>query len=662
MELLARFHERVSSRIDRPELIITDIEDGLREILDVDMAVVVVADPSAGEVLARRGGDEQLMSAPSEDILDVLEQRWGDSENAGILHDATEDILVPDGAGPAAVVPIRFDQRLAGALIVANHEDSEPVGERELALLEVMAPIAGVVLGYSMRLRSEEKQRILADTLREVTAAMASTLDLRGVLDGVLKGLDRVLPFDTATLMLRQDDDTRVMASRGFDSPRQILNVPLDLAADPVLGELVATSDPKIIEDWPAHLVRPFYVSEATRSFIAVPLVARNRVIGVFTVGHTEPSAYTLEEALIVDAFADHAAVAIQNARLFKRTQASLAKSETLYRVAQSLIVGSTLAETLQIVVDGVAEALPADRVSLITMNPGQETVIHFVRGGPGRDRIVAVNFDELWEGLAGHVMRTKQPLISDGQSSDDREGPRARVRREATEAGPIMVAPLRYRGKLFGVLTAINRRDQPAFGAGDLNLLVAMANQAAMSIENARLFDEVQRLAVTDELTGLSNRRGFFDLAGRELDRAVRTGRPVTALMLDIDGFKKVNDTYGHAVGDEVLRELARRSREAVRDVDLVGRYGGEEFCYLLPEAEPEVALQVAERISSAISDRPIETAGGPLEIKVSIGVAYAVGTRDETVANLLDRADTAMYEAKEAGGDMVTVESNAA
>jgi len=175
------------------------------------------------------------------------------------------------------------------------------------------------------------------------------------------------------------------------------------------------------------------------------------------------------------------------------------------------------------------------------------------------------------------------------------------------------------------------------------------------MAVENARLFDEVQRLANTDELTGLSNRRDLYERGQREMDRARRDDRPVSALMLDIDKFKLVNDTYGHSVGDEVLREIAVRIGKAVRDVDIVGRYGGEEFAVILPDSSLEVAVAVAERVRTEISERPFDTESGPLPIFASLGVATALRSNNDAVGHLLDRADTAMYQAKQSGGDLV-------
>jgi diguanylate cyclase (GGDEF)-like protein len=658
---LMLFHDRISGRLhsDEPSEILRHIAEGVEEVLAADQAVVVILNPDSGEIVATGGEHDGEEVLSYEELMAGVTGRVVASGET-ILADRAE--LEADAPGavarflPAAqsvvAAPLRFHESLVGTLTAANRHRS--FDQQDARILEAMASEAGMVIGYSMRLQSEQRQRRLADTLRDVTAGMTSTLDLRGVLGGVLTGLHQVLPSDNATLMLRIDDSMRVMASRGFENGDALRQSAISITDDPIIAELVEGTAPVIVSGDEGRATGIYVGEDPMRSFIGVPLLARNRVIGLLTVASATVS-YSLEEAMIVDAFGDHAAVAIQNARLFQRTQATLAKTETLYRVAQNLIEGSSLEQTLQSVVDGVADAIPATGVSLVTMNPRAKKLVHFVRGGEGRDRIVAATFEELWDGLAGFVMREHQAIISPAHRADEREGPRARARRDATGTGAVMVAPLSYAGRAFGVLTALNQVGEAEFSRHDLILLEAMANQAAIAIENARLFEEVQRLAVTDDLTGLHNRRGFFDVARRELERATRTGRPLSALMLDIDGFKRVNDTYGHAIGDEVLRHLAERCRRAVRDIDLVGRYGGEEFAFVLPETDLKTGLEVAERIRSSIGDTPFDTEVGPLPIRVSIGLALLSDETDQSVELLLDRADTAMYLVKQAGGDAV-------
>jgi diguanylate cyclase (GGDEF)-like protein/PAS domain S-box-containing protein len=163
-----------------------------------------------------------------------------------------------------------------------------------------------------------------------------------------------------------------------------------------------------------------------------------------------------------------------------------------------------------------------------------------------------------------------------------------------------------------------------------------------------------LRELATTDSLTGLFNRRHFMELAEREFARAKRYQGTRTMLMMDIDHFKRVNDTHGHDVGDEVLRELARISRTALRELDILGRLGGEEFGVLLPETDAGPAMEVAERLRRAIEQSPMTTGAGEMRITVSIGAATSKGDA-ETVDTLLKRADVALYEAKQSGRNRV-------
>jgi diguanylate cyclase (GGDEF)-like protein/PAS domain S-box-containing protein len=168
---------------------------------------------------------------------------------------------------------------------------------------------------------------------------------------------------------------------------------------------------------------------------------------------------------------------------------------------------------------------------------------------------------------------------------------------------------------------------------------------------ERTELFAAMQRLATTDSLTGLFNRRYFFEQGSVEILRAQRFSRPLSLIMLDIDGFKGVNDEYGHAVGDQVLQGLAELCRSQLRQADILARYGGEEFVFLLPESDLGRAGRVADRLCREIRKRRFDSEAGPLSISASLGVASLDPKKDMTLDELLVRADQALYQAKRAG-----------
>jgi len=191
---------------------------------------------------------------------------------------------------------------------------------------------------------------------------------------------------------------------------------------------------------------------------------------------------------------------------------------------------------------------------------------------------------------------------------------------------------------------------------ATDLPAATVFTSQVAIALENARLYAEVQKQAITDELTGLYNRRGLFEFGNREVERAHRFQRPLSALMLDIDHFKLVNDEFGHQAGDAVLETLAERCRKNIRGIDIPGRYGGEEFVFLLVEDDLVEARQVAERLRGCFTNVPIPTGAGEISITVSIGVAEATADMQDLAA-LVGKADEALYQAKKAGRNCVRV-----
>ncbi|MFN2198762.1 MAG: GAF domain-containing protein, partial [Anaerolineales bacterium] len=214
---------------------------------------------------------------------------------------------------------------------------------------------------------------------------------------------------------------------------------------------------------------------------------------------------------------------------------------------------------------------------------------------------------------------------------------------------------PLMAEEKVIGTIWMLAQQ----FTQHDQTAATIFSGQVAMALENTRLYQHIQQLAITDELTKLYNRRGLMELGNREFDRARRFNRSLFAIMYDLDDFRKVNNTYGHAVGDEVLREVAARCRTVLRSTDVIGRYGGEEFTVLLPETDLAGAREIAERLRMNVAAAPITTSKGKVRLSISLGVA-PLEKQCESLVDLLDWADQGLYQAKRSGKNRVCISTN--
>ena len=250
-----------------------------------------------------------------------------------------------------------------------------------------------------------------------------------------------------------------------------------------------------------------------------------------------------------------------------------------------------------------------------------------------------------------------------------------------------VMCVPLIARGKTLGAIYIENRSEENLFTAECLKPLEYFAAQAAISIENAILNDELEtrveertaelarintllraeieerkrvekqlhQLATTDPLTGALNRRHFFNLTEQEFDRSQRYDRQISIILIDVDHFKETNDKYGHIAGDQMLQTVAERFLKNLRQMDVFGRYGGDEFVILLPETDLEQAKFAAERLHEVVTESSVDTSRGSIPLCLSMGVASL--TNSDDMEKLLIKADQALYTAKEAGRNQIIV-----
>ncbi len=355
-------------------------------------------------------------------------------------------------------------------------------------------------------------------------------------------------------------------------------------------------------------------------------------------------------------------ALEAENRRLFEAAQRRAIEAETLREAGAVVLATLDRDEMIRRILEQLKRVVPYDSASVQLLRDGQMEIV----GGAGfadPEAVLGMRFAlEASTPDLLVVQRSRPVRLHDAQVDYPvfREAPHDHIH------GWLGV-PLEAQGRLIGML-ALDSTSAGAFTEAHERLAVAFAGQVAIALENARLFADVQRLAITDALTSVYNRRHFFELAVLEYTRACRYQHPLALIMVDLDHFKSINDQHGHAAGDCVLQAVAQHCCATLRKADLVGRYGGEEFVILLPETTLASAARVAERLRARVARTGIEAGTAqPLYVTLSLGVAELganecqVEDPDGPLRQLVERADQALYAAKQAGRNRVCVDGSA-
>ncbi|MDD5448123.1 MAG: sensor domain-containing diguanylate cyclase [Actinomycetota bacterium] len=343
--------------------------------------------------------------------------------------------------------------------------------------------------------------------------------------------------------------------------------------------------------------------------------------------------------------------------KISKEREETLKKSQELVGRLSALIVVITAISTKATLKDVLTEGLKAAREAL----GADSGLIYSVRGESGEMSIVgSFGYSEemlrkmkekgIKDSSSCLACARREPIVVDDLLADDKCQSLAGV-----ESGSSVCAPIISGDTLWGVLH-LRRQEDAAFSKEEIQFVLAMTYQFGLAMERASLFEQVSMLAITDSLTGLYNYRKLErDLQG-EVVRSKRYNHPFSFIMADIDDFKKFNDLYGHPLGDEVLRRVAEAIEGSRREADRVYRYGGEEFCVLLPETGWVEAVDVAERIRTAIESLTIKAKSlrKPLKVTLSLGIASFPDDSEEK-SGIIASADAALYVAKESGKNRV-------
>jgi diguanylate cyclase (GGDEF)-like protein/PAS domain S-box-containing protein len=522
----------------------------------------------------------------------------------------------------------------------------------EVKALHTMASIFG---SAETRARTQQKlvrRQNALSLMHEIVHEALRAKDLSEMLQGVVESTGRLINTDACFIAL-WDETKRIGRPHAAYGPRREDYLNLDIKPGTKTFTSSAFEERKtlIVEDVRTSMYAERYLADTfpSHSMIVIPLISNEKRLGAIFFSFDRPHHFQPEEISMSEQAANLIALAFEKFQAIEHAQRRAATSETLREA--SAMVSQTLEtnEAIPRILEQLKRVVPYESASVQLLSDNELEIV----GGSGfadHQAVVGMRFAIPGDNPNSVVMETGKPyLVGDVRHVYKQflEPPNDHIR-------AWLGVPLLVQDRIIGLLSMDSSQPND-FTEEDTNLASIFASQVAQVLDNARVLEESQNQAMTDVLTGLYNRRGLFELGHFEFNKAHEFDRPFSAIMIDIDHFKQVNDTYGHEVGDIVLKAMAKRCKSCIKETDIIGRYGGEEIVILLPEVGLDIATGIAERVLNAIASKPMPLAESyELDITASLGVA-ARDANTSTLDILLNRADQAMYIAKHNGRNQV-------
>jgi diguanylate cyclase (GGDEF)-like protein len=383
-------------------------------------------------------------------------------------------------------------------------------------------------------------------------------------------------------------------------------------------------------------------------SFIAIPIVDGTFMLGVLTADTSRDSAFSDIDANTMEMFSKQIIRILQRERVYSQIQRSHTGLRMLHEESSKLASSLKIDVLAQRLIESSHRIVPSSIILLIKKGD-IFTVLHHTRDLQIEKSPVAITGT-----LLDMAAKNVEPLYL----SDVRNYSLPLTPFRIKEMSSVFILPLIYEKEFLGLIVFLSEKIN-AFNPHQIELIEVLGTQASISIANARLHAEIERMATTDGLTGLFNHRHFQERLSAEFKRLSRFPEPLSLMLIDIDYFKKVNDTYGHPAGDKILQGVASILKTTLRDIDIPARYGGEEFASILLGTNSSGAENMAERFRNAIMETTFKIDDKDLKVTVSIGISTITGDKDRK-ESMIERADQALYHAKKNGRNQSILWSN--
>lgn len=524
--------------------------------------------------------------------------------------------------------------------------------ERARRLLQVFADRAALVISNALLHEKTSRYAQQMTLLNEIIQISLSHTRFDEMLSAIVERVAALVSADGCYITRFDEETLKVtpVVAYGAGSEDYVKISPEPGEPNLTLS-LMKMGKPIAIED----ILNTPYISRSVaetfpvRSLLGIPLIIENQKFGAILFGKTPIYRWSTAQIALAEQAASQIALILARIQSQTLAEQQAADSEKLRRATAALTATLDKQELSQIILEHLETLFECD-CSILFLIENEEMKPVAYRDIPEGEDILNQTYP-IQDALFQEILQTAQPVLLKDAQAD----PRFENWGGTYQIRSWMGVPIFAGERILGTITVGRFKIRP-FTHREQLLAQVYANQAGMALQNAMLHAYQQVLAITDPLTNLYNRRGFFELARHEMERSRRFGSPLVVSMADIDHFKRVNDTYGHSVGDEVLQELARRLRGTLREADLICRYGGEEFCLLLPESDLHNGYDAAERVRLAVAETPFCIEELELPITISLGVTH-LASPQQTLEELIEQADQALLHAKAFGRNRVEI-----
>lgn len=523
----------------------------------------------------------------------------------------------------------------------------------EIALISALAASTAISLFFMKRV----KRRILAAPVPGITEEDSNPMPddgresaneeqvISNYLESMFKPDEEINEILTAARNIIFADSVSLFASTG-DSLKLRCSTEDTGNVIPVHGGVISRCISEkgsfVLSDMKEKKIEAGYLrKEEIVSLLAVPVMDGAFPVGVLAADSGRFQAFSSADMETLQIFAMQVMRILQRERIYPKIYRSYASLSAMNLESSKLLSTLNADVIVKNLVDGARGIVPAEVIFFMPQGKQLHAVHHtgcLLHPQEKKGNIVKGTLLDI-------ILRNKEAVYM----SDVRDYRSPLMPFKTEKPGSLFLLPLLFENEVIGILAFIFKKaDAPSLYQREL--LKLLGNQAAMSLANARFHEEIKLVAVTDGLTGLYNHRHFQEKLSQEFSRLERFSDPLSLMLVDIDHFKKINDTYGHPVGDVVLRRVGEIIRKTIRNIDIAARYGGEEFAVILLGTDSKGALKMAERLRCAVSDEKFSGEKSDFRITISIGISTY--SRDiERKEEMVERADKALYSAKRGG-----------